>query len=80
MKLPAAVVHFNMKDIAPDAALLVALERNLTGANAHRLRNLIHQYHSVCYIGDELQIRAIELKIVRTLYVLQILSAQKSHT
>jgi len=75
-----AVMGFVMREIAPDAALVLALERNATGASAHRLRNLLHQYHSVCYIGDEPTVRALELKIVRTLYALHISPAKTPHT
>ena len=47
--------------------LLVAVERSATGATAHELHNLLHQYHLICYLGDEVRVRAAEMKLLRAL-------------
>ena len=33
----------------PDAGLIVAVQRNQTGANIHKLNNLLHQYEWACH-------------------------------
>ena len=56
-----------MQQIAPDAALVVAVERSVTGASSHTLHNLLHQYQLACYLGDERRVKATELELLRTL-------------
>jgi hypothetical protein len=56
-----------VQKIAPNIGLLVAVERSATGATAHELHNLLHQYQLVCYLGDEARARATELKLLRAL-------------
>ena len=36
----------------PDAGLIVAVQRNQTGANIHKLNNLLDQYVCACYMTD----------------------------
>jgi hypothetical protein len=36
----------------PDAGLIVAVQRNQTGSNIHKLNNLLHQYVCACYMKD----------------------------
>jgi predicted sugar kinase len=43
----------------PDWGLIVAVERNQTGADIHRLNNLLHQYVCACHTeNDTLAARA----------------------
>jgi hypothetical protein len=36
----------------PDAGLIVAVQRNQTGANIHTLNNLLHQYEWACHLEN----------------------------
>lgn len=36
-----------------DPGLLVAIERNCSGANAHALRDRAHTYDMACFLGDQ---------------------------
>ncbi len=36
----------------PDVGLIVAVQRNQTGADVHRLNNLLHLYVCACYAKD----------------------------
>ncbi len=43
----------------PDMGLIVAVQRNQTGADVHKLNNLLHQYVCACYTeNDTLAFRA----------------------
>jgi hypothetical protein len=37
----------------PDVGLIVAVQRNQTGANIHKLNNLLHQYVCACHTENE---------------------------
>lgn len=39
--------------ITMDSGLLLAIERNCTGANAHKVRNYAHIYEMACFLGEE---------------------------
>ncbi len=39
--------------ITADPGLLLAVERNCNGANAHKLREYAHLYVLTCFLGDE---------------------------
>ena len=67
-----------MKEIRPDAALLVAVERRVTGASAHKVRGLVCQYELACYVGDEALVQTAELTLRRTL-LNSMRSEQDSH-
>ena len=56
-----------MTEIMPDAALLVAVERNVTGSSTHKIRSLLSQYKLACYTGNELLAVSAELTLRRTL-------------
>jgi hypothetical protein len=36
----------------PDVGLIVAVQRNQTGANIHKLNNLLHQYVCACHTSN----------------------------
>ena len=38
----------------PDMGLIVAVQRNQTGANIHTINNLLHQYVLACYAKDHM--------------------------
>ncbi len=38
----------------PDAGLIVAVQRNQTGADIHTLNNLLHQYLYACYTKNHI--------------------------
>lgn len=56
-----------MKEIRPDAALLVAVERSVTGASNHKIRCLLFQYELACHVGNESLAESAELTLRRTL-------------
>jgi hypothetical protein len=56
-----------MNELVPDSALLVAVERRVTGASSHQLRNLVHQYQLACYVGNEPKAKSTELILRRAL-------------
>jgi hypothetical protein len=56
-----------MKEISPDATLLVAVERSLTGASTHKIRCLLLQYELACDLGNEVLAQSVELALRRTL-------------
>jgi predicted sugar kinase len=37
----------------PDWGLIVAVERNQTGSNIHKLNNLLHQYVCACHTEND---------------------------
>ena len=37
----------------PDAGLIVAVQRNQTGADIHKLNNLLHQYVCACHTKND---------------------------
>jgi hypothetical protein len=37
----------------PDAGLIIAVQRNQTGADIHKLNNLLHQYVLACYAKNQ---------------------------
>jgi hypothetical protein len=37
----------------PDVGLIVAVQRNQTGADIHKLNNLLHQYVCACYTKND---------------------------
>jgi hypothetical protein len=37
----------------PDAGLIIAVQRNQTGADIHRLNNLLHQYVCACHTKNQ---------------------------
>jgi len=37
----------------PDLGLIVAVQRNQTGANCHKLNNLLNQYVCACYLEND---------------------------
>ena len=37
----------------PDWGLIVAVERNQTGADIHKLNNLLHQYVCACHTEND---------------------------
>ena len=37
----------------PDVSLIVAVQRNQTGADTHKLNNLLHQYVCACYTKND---------------------------
>ncbi len=39
--------------MTPDVGLIVAVQRNQTGADVHKLNNLLHQYVWACYTENE---------------------------
>ncbi len=61
-----------MKEIMPDAALLLAVERSVTGASNHKIRCLLFQYELACYVGNELSAKSAEQTLRRTLLVNQL--------
>jgi len=54
--------------IVPDTGLVVAVERSITGASTHKLRNLLQQYQLACYVGNERMVKTIELQLLRSLH------------
>ena len=38
----------------PDMGLIVAVQRNQTGANIHTINNLLHQYVLACYAKNHM--------------------------
>ena len=38
----------------PDWGLIVAVERNQTGSNIHKLNNLLHQYVCACHTENDM--------------------------
>jgi hypothetical protein len=38
----------------PDVGLIVAVQRNQTGADIHTLNNMLHQYECACYAKDHM--------------------------
>ena len=63
----SAMVGGTMKEIRPDATLLVAVERSVTGASTHKIRCLLFQYELACYVGNKLLAQSAELALRRTL-------------
>jgi hypothetical protein len=37
----------------PDVGLIVAVQRNQTGADIHKLNNLLHQYQCACHAKND---------------------------
>jgi hypothetical protein len=37
----------------PDVGLIVAVQRNQSGANVHKLNNLLHQYVCACHAEND---------------------------
>ena len=37
----------------PDVGLIVAVQRNQTGANVHKLNNLLNQYFCACHAEND---------------------------
>ena len=56
-----------MREMVPDAALIIAVERSITGASTHKLHNLLQLYQLACYVGDEERANCAELELLRTL-------------
>lgn len=56
-----------MKEIRPDDALLIAVERSVTGASTHKMRGLLFRYELACHLGDESLAQSAELTLRRTL-------------
>lgn len=54
--------------IVPDQNALVAIERIITGANAHEARGLISVYTHWCYLGDEGEV--VKAKMAMTRFVM----------
>jgi hypothetical protein len=38
----------------PDAGLIVAVQRNQTGADIHKLNNLLHMYMCACHTENDM--------------------------
>ena len=48
-----------------DPGLLVSIERNCNGANAHKVREYAHAYGMACFLGDEEQMNRARRQLER---------------
>lgn len=51
----------------PDAGLIVAVQRNQTGADTHKLNNLLHLYMNACYLTNHALADSAKQKLMAVL-------------
>ncbi len=58
--------------ITMDPGLLLTIERNCNGANAHRVREYAHTYEMACFLGDEQRMKTarwqLESELIKAEY------------